>query len=69
MKTKLMMFLASLVRPPERVPTLARLEQVEAMYIQLEESLRRIGFLNEKTARHMMFALRRLLGRAGLERG
>jgi len=61
------LFLASLVRPPERVPKLARLEQVEAMYIQLEESLRRIGFLNDKTARHMMFALRRLLGRAGLE--
>jgi tRNA/rRNA methyltransferase len=61
------LFLASLERPPERVPRLARLEQVEAMYRQLEESLRRIGFLNDKTARHMMFALRRLLGRAGLE--
>ena len=61
------LFLASLGRPSERVPRLARLEQVEAMYSQLEESLRRVGFLNDKTARHMMFALRRLLGRAGLE--
>lgn len=61
------LFLASLDRPPERVPKLAKLEQVEAMYRQLEESLLQIGFLNDKTARHMMFALRRLLGRAGLE--
>ena len=61
------LFLASLVRPPERAPKLARLEQVEVMYRQLEESLVRIGFMNDKTSRHMMFALRRLLGRAGLE--
>ena len=61
------LFLASLERLPGRVPRLAKLEQVEGMYRQLEESLRRIGFLNDKTARHMMFALRRLLGRAGLE--
>ena len=61
------LFLASLERPPERASRLATLEQVEAMYRQLEESLLRIGFLNDKTARHMMFALRRLLGRAGLE--
>ena len=61
------LFLASLERPPERAPRLARLEQVEAMYLQLEESLVRIGFLNDRAARHMMFALRRLLGRAGME--
>ena len=59
--------LAALARPARRVPALAPLLQIEAMYAQLEESLIRIGFMNPKTARHMMFALRRLFGRTGLE--
>jgi len=59
--------LASLVRAPGRVPALAPLEQIEAMYGQLEHSLLRIGFMNPKTARHMMLSLRRLFGRTGLE--
>jgi tRNA/rRNA methyltransferase len=50
-----------------RMPKLASLEQTEAMYAQLEESLLDIGFLHEQNSRHMMFALRRLLGRAGLK--
>ena len=62
------LFLASLDAEPARVPMLATLEQTEAMYLQLEEALRRIGFLQDENARHMMFRLRRLLGRAGLER-
>jgi len=37
------------------------------MYAQLEESLLKIGFLHPQNARHMMFAIRRLLGRAGME--
>ncbi len=60
--------LASRLRPPERIPDLAPVEQVEAMYRQLEQSLLEIGFLHRKTARHMMFALRRLFGRTGLEK-
>ncbi len=60
--------LASLLCPPERVPVLAPVEQVEAMYRQLEQSLLEIGFIHRKTARHMMFALRRLFGRTGLEK-
>ncbi len=60
-------FLASLKREPVRVPRLAALDQVEAMYEQLEGALLRIGFLHPQNAPHMMFAMRRLLGRAGLE--
>ena len=47
---------------------MAGLEQIEAMYIQLESALRKIGFLHDENALHMMFHLRRLLGRTGLER-
>ena len=61
------LLLAGRERPPERVPRLAPAGQIEAMYDQLERSLLEIGFLTPKTARHMMFALRRLLGRTGLE--
>ena len=61
------LFLASLSREPQRVPRLASIEQVEAMYTQLERSLLEIGFLHPQNARHMMFAIRRFFGRAGLE--
>jgi tRNA/rRNA methyltransferase len=43
-------------------------EQIEAMYQQLEAALRTIDFLHDENAHHMMFRLRRLLGRTGLER-
>ncbi len=62
------LYLAHLERQPERVPVLAGLEQIEAMYEQLESALRTIGFLQDENARHMMFRMRRLLGRTGLER-
>jgi tRNA/rRNA methyltransferase len=61
------LYLGSWEREPIRAPKLASLEQVEAMYAQLEQALLEIGFLHPQNARHMMFALRRLLGRAGLE--
>ena len=60
-------FLGHLGFEPARVPNLATLDQTEAMYAQLEAALRNIGFLRDENARHMMFRLRRLLGRAGLE--
>jgi tRNA/rRNA methyltransferase len=59
--------LSRLEREPSRIPKLASVEEVEAMYQQLEKALREIGFLHADNARHMMFRLRRLLGRAGLE--
>jgi TrmH family RNA methyltransferase len=61
------LFIGQLSRNPARVPRLAPAVQVEAMYGQLEKALRDIGFLHSQNARHMMFALRRFLGRAGLE--
>jgi len=61
------LLLGSFKHEPTRVPRLASLEQVESMYVQLERSLLDIGFLHPQNAKHMMFALRRLLGRAGLE--
>ena len=61
------LLLGSLQREPVRVPGLAPLEQVESMYAQLEKALLDIGFLQPQNARHMMFTLRKILGRAGLE--
>jgi TrmH family RNA methyltransferase len=61
------LLLGSLKREPARTPNLASLEQVEAMFAQLEQSLLDIGFLQPQNTRHMMFTLRRMLGRAGLE--
>jgi tRNA/rRNA methyltransferase len=61
------LLLASLKREPARVVQLASLEQVEAMYGQLERALLDIGFLQQQNAGHMMFALRQMLGRTGLE--
>lgn len=61
------LFLASLDREPAQATQLASVAQVEAMYAQLEQALLQIGFLNHQNARHIMFALRRMLGRSGLE--
>ncbi len=61
------LYVAHLEREPARVPRLASIEQIEAMYDQLEKALLAIGFLQSQNARHMMFAIRRMLGRAGLE--
>jgi tRNA/rRNA methyltransferase len=61
------LLLGSLKREPARVPRLASVEQIEAMYDQLEKALLDIGFLQPQNARHMMFMLRQMLGRAGLE--
>jgi tRNA/rRNA methyltransferase len=61
------LMIGSLAREPRHALKLASLEQTEAMYTQLEESLLEIGFLHPQNAQHMMFAIRKMLGRAGLE--
>ena len=61
------LMLGSLTRKPGRALRLASLEQTEAMYAQLEDALLKTGFLHPQNAQHMMFAIRRLLGRAGME--
>jgi tRNA/rRNA methyltransferase len=61
------LWMGSLGRDPARIPKLASLEQIEAMYSQLETALLDIGFLQPQNARHMMLRIRQLLGRAGLK--
>ncbi len=61
--------MGSLKREPARVVKLAALEQVEAMYAQLENALLDIGFLQPQNTKHMMLRLRQMMGRAGLEPG
>jgi tRNA/rRNA methyltransferase len=61
------LFLARLNCAPEPTAKPVSLHQIEAMYSQLESALLEIGFLHPQNSQHMMFALRRLLGRAGLE--
>jgi TrmH family RNA methyltransferase len=62
------LFLGTLEREPGHVPTLASLDQVEAMYAQLEKALLGIGFLHSENTKHMMMRIRRMLGKAALER-
>jgi tRNA/rRNA methyltransferase len=47
--------------------SLAVAERQELMYEKLKHALLKIGFLHGDNPEHIMFALRRLLGRAGLE--
>ena len=61
------LYVGHLEPEPGRSLELASVEQVEAMYAQLKVALTEIGFLRAQNARHMMFALRRLFGRSGLE--
>jgi TrmH family RNA methyltransferase len=61
------LMLGSLKREPGHAIKLASLEQTEAMYTQLEKALLEIGFLHPQNSQHMMFAIRKMLGRAGLE--
>ena len=47
--------------------SLAVAERQEFMYDKLQQALLSIGFLHRDNPEHIMFALRRILGRAGLE--
>ncbi|MGE0826929.1 MAG: RNA methyltransferase [Candidatus Binatia bacterium] len=53
----------------EEIParSLAVAEKQELMYEKLKDALLRVGFLHEDNPEHIMFAFRRILGRAGLE--
>ena len=50
-----------------RAPALAPAEQVERMFQHLQSAFLSIGFLHRDNPDHIMFALRRLLGRAQME--
>ncbi|HXG19396.1 MAG TPA: RNA methyltransferase [Methylomirabilota bacterium] len=60
-------FLAARERTPALERSLALAEQQELMYEKLKRALLHIGFLHKDNPEHIMFALRRILGRAGLE--
>ena len=47
--------------------SLAVAEQQELMYEKLKQALLQVGFLHRDNPEHIMFALRRIMGRAGLE--
>ena len=61
------LFVAQMEHQPSRLLKLAPFDEIEAMYAQLEEALRKIGYLHSQNARHMMIRLRQLFGRTGLE--
>jgi len=42
-------------------------EQQELMYEKLKHALLKVGFLHKENPEHIMFAFRRIFGRAGLE--
>ncbi len=48
-------------------PALAVADRQEVMYEKLKHALLRVGFLHQDNPDHIMLALRRLFGRAGLE--
>ena len=53
--------------PLGRPLKLARLDQVEAFFAGLEDSLVEIGFLSQSDPKQIMATLRQILGRANLE--
>jgi len=61
------LFMAAAEPATEPAPTLAAAEQVERMFQHLRAAFLSIGFLHPDNPDHIMFAFRRILGRAGLE--
>jgi tRNA/rRNA methyltransferase len=59
-------YLAGGGEPPPAAPELATHEELEAMYGQMREELKRIGFLQGSHQEHIMVALRQMFGKAGL---
>jgi tRNA/rRNA methyltransferase len=60
-------YLAALGEPVKESLTPARAEDVERLYDRMRTSLLKIGFLDSQNPEHMLFAFRRILGRARLE--
>ena len=53
--------------PPEERIKRAPAEAVEALFDRMKETLLKVGFLDPQNPEHILLALRRVLGRAGLE--
>ena len=60
-------YVASLEPPAESQVVRASAEQIERLFDRMRVSLLKIGFLDSENPEHMLFAFRRILGRAGLE--
>lgn len=60
-------YLASLDKVPHEVIRRAPAESVERLFDKMRRSLLKIGFLDPQNPEHILLALRRVLGRAGLE--
>lgn len=60
-------YIASLQPPPNEPIERARAEQIERLFGIMRAALLKIGFLDSENPEHMLLALRRILGRAGLE--
>ncbi len=61
------LFVAAAAPAADPAPTLAEAERVERMFQHLQAAFLSIGFLHADNPDHIMFAFRRILGRAGLE--
>lgn len=61
------LFLASQKKAPQERIARASAESVERLFDRMRRSLLKIGFLDPQNPEHILLALRRLLGRAGLE--
>ncbi len=60
-------FLATQEAATDTSRPLAVAEQQELMYEKLKRALLQVGFLHKDNPEHIMFAFRRMFGRAGLE--
>lgn len=61
-------FLASLDQNPGTATLRAPAEDVERLFDRMRDALLKIGFLSSENPEHILLALRRILGRAGLEK-
>ncbi len=61
------LYLSSMERTPQQVLHRASAENVERLFDKMRSSLLKVGFLDSQNPDHILLALRRILGRAGLE--
>ena len=60
-------YLASLKKTPRGAISRAPAENIDRLFDRMRRSLLKIGFLDSQNPEHILLALRRILGRAGLE--
>ncbi len=60
-------YMAAIDDPPQTPIDRATAEDVERLFDRMRAALLKVGFLDSENPEHMILALRRILGRAGLE--